>query len=224
MSDYDTFRRHVVYRALIGSRAYGLDRPDSDWDWRGIFVPPASMHWALNKAPDQIDAPTGDEMYFEIEKFLNLALQANPNILEILYSPTVGENSIPELVENKHRFLSKRAFATYNGYAKQQFHKLEQDQRRGEVRWKHAMHLIRLLLSGITIFEEGRVLVNVAGYRDQLLSIRNGEWTWDQLNAEQTKLHVRFEEVFKKSSIPVEPDRAWANQFLLQVRRGAVEP
>src|SRR5262245_58198586 len=37
----------VVYRCVVGSRAYGLEGEASDTDRRGIYLPPASLHWSL---------------------------------------------------------------------------------------------------------------------------------------------------------------------------------
>ena len=37
----------VIYRCVVGSRAYGLDEEASDTDRRGIYLPPAEMHWSL---------------------------------------------------------------------------------------------------------------------------------------------------------------------------------
>ena len=74
-------------------------------------------------------------------------------------------------------FLSKMVYQTYNGYVMSQFKKLQADLRnQGEVKWKHVMHLIRLLLSGNRRAE--RRLRPGAGrgdIRDQLLAIKRGE-------------------------------------------------
>ena len=57
-----------------------------------------------------------------------------------------------------------------------QFKKLEQDLRaRGEIKWKHAMHLMRLLLSGISALREGELRVRLDEERDALLTIKRGE-------------------------------------------------
>ena len=32
----------TILKALVGSRAHGLNGPDSDWDWRGIYVQPTN--------------------------------------------------------------------------------------------------------------------------------------------------------------------------------------
>jgi hypothetical protein len=70
-------------------------------------------------------------------------------------------------------------FQTFNGYALSQFKKIEQDLRNhGEVRWKHAMHLLRLLMTGAATLREGRVPVHVGDRRDQLLAVKRGELSW----------------------------------------------
>lgn len=84
-----------------------------------------------------------------------------------------------ELLANKEIFLSQLVYQTYNGYVMSQFKKMEQDIRsKGVIRHKHAMHLIRLLLSGITVLERGFVPVRVKDYRNELLAIRSGEMPW----------------------------------------------
>ena len=107
-----------------------------------------------------------------------MALKANPNILESLYSPMV-EKVTPlgeELVAIRERFLSQMIFQTFNGYAMSQFKMIEQDIRNhGGVRWKHAMHLLRLLLTGAATLRESRVSVRVEAYRDRLLAVKRGE-------------------------------------------------
>ena len=65
----------------------------------------------------------------ELQKFLIMALKANPNILECLYSPMV-EKVTPlgeEILTLRERFLSQMIFQTFNGYAMSQFKKIEQD-------------------------------------------------------------------------------------------------
>src|SRR4051794_29128156 len=80
---------HVIYRCVIGSRAYGLEHDASDTDLRGVYLPPAALHWSLYGVPEQIDDPQTQETYWEFQKFLVLALKANPNVLECLYTPLV---------------------------------------------------------------------------------------------------------------------------------------
>jgi predicted nucleotidyltransferase len=213
---------YVIYRCVVGSRAYGLDSDDSDVDYRGIYLPPAERHWSLGGVPELIENPGTEEVYWELQKFLVLALKANPNVLECLYTPLV-EHATPlarELLDLRGIFLSRLVYQTYNGYVMSQFKKLEQDLRaRGAIKWKHAMHLVRLLLSGITVLRDGFVPLRVEGHRDRLLAVRRGEVTWDEVNAWRLRLHQEFDAAYATTKLPERPDVDAANRFLIEARR-----
>lgn len=217
--------QHIIYRCIVGSRAYGLEVDGSDVDRRGIFLPPASIHWSLYGVPEQIEDAEAQECYWETQKFLVLALKANPNVLECLYTPLVEDaNDIArELLFERQRFLSKLVYQTYNGYVLSQFRKLEQDLRtRGELKWKHVMHLIRLLLAGITILQERYVPVKLEQHRERLLQIRQGEHSWEEVNKWRLDLHTSFDRAFEQTSLPERPDYDWVNNFLIKARRTMV--
>ncbi|MBL1174649.1 nucleotidyltransferase domain-containing protein [Pantanalinema sp. GBBB05] len=216
----------VIYRCVVGSRAYGLDDENSDTDRRGIYLPPAELHWSLYGVPEQLENKSAQECYWELQKFLILALKANPNVLECLYTPLI-ETASPiatELLSIRHIFLSKLVYQTYNSYVISQFKKLEQDLRmKGEIRWKHAMHLIRLLLSGITVLRAGFVPVRVDDYRDRLLAIKYEHLTWEEVNAWRLQLHQDFDRAFADTQLPDRPDYEQANLFLIRARHHRVE-
>lgn len=224
--DISSLSRFVASRCVVGSRAFGLDHADSDTDRRGFYLPPADLHWGLAGVPEQLESDN-EECYWEIEKFIRLALKANPNILECLYSPMV-EKCTPlarELIDLREIFLSRHVHRTYNSYVLSQFKKLEQDVRnRHEVRWKHVMHLIRLLLSGIEVLERGLVPLRMDAHRDQLLAIRSGAIPWEVVNQWRLELHSELDRSFERSSLPEHPDYARANAFLLRARRYAAMP
>lgn len=221
----EDFYKYVVYRCVVGSRAYGLDNEASDVDRRGFYLPPADRHWSLAGVPEQLENDETQEVYWEVQKFITLALKANPNVLECLYTPLV-EMATPlaeELLGMRQIFLTKLVYQTYNGYVLSQFKKLEQDLRtRGELRWKHAMHLVRLLLSGVTILREEFVPVPVSDYRDRLLAIKRGEMTWDDVNTWRLSLHTEFAAAYEVTRLPERPDYELANEFLLKARRSMV--
>lgn len=104
-----------------------------------------------------------------------------------------------------------------------QFKKLDADIRNsGAIKWKHAMHLVRLLLSGITVLREAVVPVRISEHRDELLAIRNGQVSWDEVNAFRLELHRQFDEAFRTTSLPDRPDYEAANAFLVKARRSMV--
>lgn len=218
--------RFVIYRCVIGSRAYGLEGEGSDTDRRGIYLPPASLHWSLRGVPEQLEDPVTRDCCWELQKFLVLALKANPNVLECLWTPLV-EHATPlarELLAMRGAFLSKLVYVTFNGYVISQFRKLEQDLRtRGAPRWKHAMHLIRLLLAGEALLRTGELPVHVGEHRARLLAIKRGEVPWAELEAWRHDLHAAFDRAHATSSVPERPDYARVDAFLVRARRHMVD-
>lgn len=219
-------RQYVIYRCVIGSRAYGLATDESDVDRRGVYLPPAELHWSLYGVPEQIEDQDADECYWELQKFLVLALKANPNILEVLHTPLV-EQVTPlgqELLDMRGAFLSKLVYQTYNAYVMSQFKKLERDLRnQGHIKWKHAMHLVRLLLSGIGVLRTGAVPVEVTEHKDRLIAIRDGHTPWTEVNEWRLALHREFDEAFHTTALPDRPDYEAANAFLVRARRSMVK-
>jgi predicted nucleotidyltransferase len=211
----------IIYRCVVGSRAYGLDNDDSDTDRRGVYLAPADLQWSLFGAPEQFEDNATQSCYWELQKFLTMALKANPNILECLYSP-MAEKVTPlgeELLALRQQFLSQMIFQTFNGYAMSQFKKIEQDIRNhGEVRWKHAMHLLRLLLTGAATLREGRVPVRVEAHRERLLAVKRGEMPWAEVGAWRKELHRDFERALNETQLPERPNYEKANEFLIKSR------
>lgn len=217
--------KYVIYRCVVGSRAYGLENETSDTDLRGIYLPPANLHWSLQGVPEQLENKETEECYWELQKFLTLALKANPNILECLNTPIVLSASFltQELLSIRQIFLSKLVYQTYNGYVFSQFKKLEQDLRtRNEIRPKHAMHLIRLLLQGIDILRAGELNVRVSDYREELLAIKRGEMNWEEINNWRLALHKEFDRELATTKLPERPNYEKANEFLIKARRTMV--
>jgi hypothetical protein len=217
--------QRVVYRCVIGSQAYGLADAESDVDRRGFYLPPGDLHWSLYGVPDQLENHETQEAYWEIQKFVVLALKANPNVLECLYTPLV-EMATPlarELLDIRSIFLSRLVYQTYNGYVLSQFKKMQADLRHhGQVKWKHVMHLMRLLLSGIEVLRSGSVPVVVQQHREELLAIRCGQMPWDEVETWRQALHGEFDRAYAATALPERPDYERANGFLVAARRAAL--
>lgn len=214
----------VVYRVTVGSRAFGLATDASDEDRRGVYLPPANWHWSLTKPAEQVETKAAgvEEVVWEVEKFVRLALQANPNILETLWVPEVSfaDETGEELRSVRGAFLSRHLYRTYSGYVLSQFTKMEAGvRRRGAFKAKHAMHLVRLLHSGIHALTDGEILVDVGEHRDELLAIRRGERTFEDVKARALELDRRFREASERTTLPEKPDAERVNRFLLAARR-----
>ncbi|EAQ77764.1 nucleotidyltransferase domain-containing protein [Blastopirellula marina] len=224
-AEHGDLLQRVLFQCIVGSQAFGLADEDSDIDRRGFYLPPAELHWSLYGVPEQLELDQSQEAYWEIQKFVVLALKANPNVLECLYSPLV-EKATPlaqQLLAMRSIFLSRLVYQTYNGYAMSQFKKMQTDLRtQGQVKWKHVMHLIRLLISGIRVLHEGEVPVDVGPHRDRLLAIKRGEVAWAETEQWRRQLHAEFDAALQTTALPDRPNYEQANGFLIQARRAAL--
>jgi predicted nucleotidyltransferase len=216
----------VILKVVIGSRAYGLHTDTSDTDVRGVYLPPADLHWSLFGVPEQIDDEAAQETYWELQKFCMLGLKANPNVLECLWSPLV-ESATPlgrELLALRQAFLSQLVFQTYSGYVASQLEKVAADLRRnGTPKWKHVMHLLRLLAAGVDVLATGEVPVDVGPLRERLLAVRRGEVAWAEIEAWRQDLHARFTAAAATTRLPERPDYQRVDAFLRRARRLALQ-
>ncbi|WP_269802755.1 nucleotidyltransferase domain-containing protein [Actinocorallia populi] len=208
---------------VTGSRAYGLDTAGSDVDRRGVFVAPTELFWRLDKPPTHLDGPLPEQFSWEVERFCGLALEANPTVLECLWSPLV-EKTTPqgeELRALRPAFLSRKAHRTFLRYAERQFQRATPADG-GPVKWKHVMHLLRLLISGRHLVETGDLLVDATPYREGLLAVRRGERTWEDVAAWRDELLAGLDAALAATPLPEAPDRAAVEEFLISVRRRAL--
>ncbi|WP_327282732.1 MULTISPECIES: DNA polymerase beta superfamily protein [unclassified Streptomyces] len=220
----DLVHDHTVYACVMGSRAFGLATEASDTDRRGVYVAPTPLFWRFEKPPTHVEGPREEEFSWELERFCELALRANPNILECLHSPLV-ERVTPvgeELLSLREAFLSRRAHTSFTRYATSQHAKLVADVRiHGAPRWKHAMHLLRLLLSCRDLLRTGRLTIDVTPHRDRLLAVKRGELTWSEVDAWMTRLTAQSGAALTTTALPEEPDLARVQDFLIRTRRAS---
>jgi hypothetical protein len=224
MRPEDLVRDHTIYACVTGSRAFGLDTEGSDTDRRGVYLAPTPLFWRFEKPPAHVEGPGEEQFGWELERFCELALRANPNVLECLHSPLVeyADGTGRELLALRGAFLSRRAHASFTRYALGQRRKLEADVRvHGAPRWKHAMHLLRLLASAGDLLRTGELTVEVGGLRERLLAVKRGEVPWPQAESWMGRLAARADEALLTSPLPEEPDRRRVEDFLVRTRRAS---
>lgn len=123
----------IIFEAIAGSRAYGTSNPDSDYDIRGLFVLPKNERITLMNIPQEISNDSQDIKYYELEKFLRLASECNPSIIELMWLPEdcikIQTPLMDKLIENRNLFISKKAYHTFNGYAYSMLHKAKSQNR-----------------------------------------------------------------------------------------------
>lgn len=127
-------RSTLIFEAVVGSRAYGTARPESDEDRKGIYVEPAQALLTLQERPSQRSDPKGDTVYFSLRRFLELALGANPNIIELLFMPEDCirqlDPVVQPLLESRNLFVTRQAYVSHVRYAQAQIKKA-----RGQNKW-----------------------------------------------------------------------------------------
>ncbi|MFF7393731.1 DNA polymerase beta superfamily protein [Streptomyces scabiei] len=214
-------RDHTIYACVMGSRAFGLATDDSDTDRRGVFLAPTELFWRFEKPPTHVEGPAEEQFGWELERFCSLALRANPNILECLHSPLVEHVDATgrELLALRGAFLSRQAHETFARYALGQRKKLDADVRtHGAPRWKHAMHLLRLLMSCRDLLRTGTLTLDVGDQREALLAVKHGEVAWARVESWMARLAAEAEEAVHRSPLPAEPDRARVEDFVVRTR------
>ncbi len=114
----------ILMECISGSRAYNLDTASSDTDIKGVFYLPKDQYFGLEYIP-QISNETNDVVFYELGRFIELLLKNNPNILELLATPThcvLHKNPILD-VFTPEMFLSKLCKETFANYAISQIKK-----------------------------------------------------------------------------------------------------
>lgn len=123
-----------IFNAIMGSRAYGTSIKksttssyESDYDFRGVGIELDLAYYFGFKKVNQIEDKLKDKVMYDVRKFISLAKDGNPNILEILFmdnkdlilhqDPTWTEMFIPA----REYFLTKKVKHAYKGYAKSQW-------------------------------------------------------------------------------------------------------
>lgn len=131
----------IIYKIRTGSHLYGLNTPESDEDYGGILLPtiyqllgthPIKEIDKSNKKSSEGRRNDKDDVDFKLytlSQFLHLLTQNNPNIVEFLYSDEkdilVDSDIIKTLRENYDKFISKKVWYSFSGYAFAQKKKLE---------------------------------------------------------------------------------------------------
>lgn len=139
MQDHQTWfdvKARTIFKVIGGSHAYGMATSESDIDYRGIAIPPASILHGFasefNQAeskPDPNNPEKEDSVIYNIRKFFKLAAANNPNILEFLWMPEdciiLTTPWMEKIIEQRDKFLCTRVKHAYSGYAMAQLKRIK---------------------------------------------------------------------------------------------------
>lgn len=81
---------------------------------------------------------------------------------------------------------------------------------------KHASHLVRLMRMGYEIMTEGKVVVKRPD-REELLSIKNGGWSYEKVMDYAKEMQKKLDEAYKVTTLPKSVDYAGLNELYHQL-------
>lgn len=153
-------------------------------------------------------------------------MENNPNIIDSLFVPrncVLYSTQVGEMVrEQRDLFLHKGCWPKFKGYAYSQMHKMSTKNPIGKRKAiieehgfdvKFAYHVVRLLNEVEQILSE-RTL-DLARNKEQLKSIRRGEWSLDKIKQYFEKKESELESLYLKSDLPDVPNTQKIKELLL---------
>jgi len=114
--------KQLLYLALSGSHAWGLEREDSDIDLRGVYQDPTEQVLSLRPGKDTIEFSVGkyDVQLYEVKKFFNMLCNHNGNMVRLLWMESFVEYPDVPWFNLARLFMTKKLRNYYRGYAEGQ--------------------------------------------------------------------------------------------------------
>lgn len=306
LREKDELKGKILYLVLSGSYGYGTNTENSDIDLRGFSIEGEDVLFKLGSF-EQFEHIESDTVIYGLKKFVNLALNANPNALELLgveeeciYMMSSGGRKIRE---NAELFLSKRVVNSFGNYALAQLRRLQnalahdsydlalkeqhilntlnkqivdfnksftsfengsinlyigekpkkeiymdinlkayplrdftaiysnmtntiksyeklthKNNKKDEKKlYKHAMHLIRLLLTGKYILQGKGIITKLDSDLPLLLNIRNGKYTFQEIFEMVNNHEKEFKYASKETTLKDQPERAQVEELMYEI-------
>lgn len=243
IKDNEGIGKWNIIHGYRGSIAHGMYIPNTDpfsiddKDTMGICVPPKEYYIGLkefgSRGTKEIKRGEWDIVIYELKKAIKLLVMGNPNILSILWlSPQYYINITDAgqlLIDNRDLFVGKHVYQSFTGYAHGQLHRMEHYVFEGYMGTKrkqlvdtfgydtkNASHLIRLLRMGIEFLNDGYLYVERPD-AVQLLDIKKGKWSLEQVKEESDRLFKLTDEAYLHSKLPAKLDIEKINKLCINI-------
>lgn len=160
----------ILFAIENGSRAWGMDSKDSDYDVRFVFYRPLEDYITLDKTeevitaafdenlqPHEVQGSLVDMSGFDIFKYLKLLASSNPTTIEWLNSPIVylGDNNIELKPYMAADFSQEKLFHHYFSLFKNSY-KLDIDDKK-ERTYKKYLYAMRGLLNAEYVLKYDKI-------------------------------------------------------------------
>lgn len=237
----------TIVLAQIGSHSHGTYMSPSDpqaiddVDYMGIVIPPLDFTLGLedwegaNFQFEELDC-----VFYSFKKFMNLLVKSNPNVIGLLwlreecYIEQSREWSF--VLDHRNLFSTKKIRGSFLGYANAQLTKMTHfgskfqgymgAKRKALVEkygydTKNASHLIRLMRMCNEFLETGKLNVYRENDAKELIDIKQGKWTLEEVEHESLLLFNACDTAYDKSTLPYGPDMNRINALCRRVYRTA---
>jgi len=134
---FPTYRGNLTWlqeRTILltrhGSHAYGTNIATSDEDFKGVCVPPREYLHGFMHVFEQAEGKDPDLVVYDIRKFMRLAADCNPSIIEILWTSSEDWLHVEKfvgdaLLDERATLLSTKCRHTFSGYAVSQLKRIK---------------------------------------------------------------------------------------------------
>ena len=230
-----------ILKVLTGSRAYGLETPNSDWDYYEVTVAPTRDILKVHGGPDKHtkDWVRGDTDFssWEVGHFLNLATKSNPSVLEVFCANRIPiiwndeQEQLPLYTRMNavkwgdrlqelfpHVWSSANVKNAFLGYATQQRQRfLAYNDVRSH---KYASTHLRILYQGATLLRTGTLPVNL---KDSPVYQQCVDWKAGFYTLDEVKETLDYWELKLKFAYECNPNKQTnfepINEYLWELRK-----
>ena len=213
-----------ILKVLVGSQAHGLATPESDFDYRGVFIVPTQDILSLDTTVKQTNWIEGrdDDTSWELSHFLKLATKCNPTILETFLSPVIESTEDGQRLRDifPHVWNSVDVRNAFIGYGLNQRKKMLEDKDGKSA--KFAVAYLRTLLNAAELLQTGTFTIRVGdmdhGLGDMFKRIKAGNFEYGYIIDTTRKWEKVVRDAFDQNP-DKKTDMVAVNEFLLDMRK-----
>lgn len=217
-----------ILKVIVGSKAHGLATPESDTDYRGVFVVPTVE--LLKIGGENIQHTSWiegkeDDTSWEIGKFLLMAVKCNPTVLETFLAPQypariTRDYTLGDELQDLFQYVwnSDYVYHAFVGYGINQRKKFfdNKDKRAP----KYAAAYLRVLFNACELLETGTFHVDLRGTEvyDTVKRFKEGNFDHGEVIQACWDMQTRLDKIYKsckKKETNLEP----INEYLLRIRK-----
>ena len=226
------------FLVLTGSRLYGIDNTDSDYDYTGALVEPLEYRVGLRSYTQGAHAQHGFEQHkfsgdnfegsvFSLWKLISMFGNGDPTTLCLMFADPIIDLYGICTAEFRRMAISRVSGDRFIKYMRSQRKSMIGERSKHVTRkmlieshgfdTKFAGHVLRIGYQGCEILETGKITLPMPddGGRLNVLDVRNGLWTVQEVLAEAEALETRLEAALAATELPEGTDWYALNEFVV---------